>query len=59
MDFAPAGTVAELGIAPGNTQPLEPPWNLRGLANNAVAWVKVPVGSAQARGGAPRAAMPS
>jgi sulfane dehydrogenase subunit SoxC len=25
----------------GNTQPLEPPWNLKGFANNAVARVKV------------------
>jgi hypothetical protein len=27
--------------AAGNTQPLEPPWNLKGFANNAVARVKV------------------
>jgi DMSO/TMAO reductase YedYZ molybdopterin-dependent catalytic subunit len=25
----------------GNTQPLEPPWNLKGFANNAVARIKV------------------
>ena len=29
----------------GNTQPLEPPWNLKGFANNAVARVKVLVGT--------------
>jgi sulfane dehydrogenase subunit SoxC len=29
----------------GHTQPLEPPWNLKGFANNAVAWVKVLVGT--------------
>jgi sulfane dehydrogenase subunit SoxC len=29
----------------GNTQPLEPPWNLKGFANNAVAGVKVLVGT--------------
>jgi DMSO/TMAO reductase YedYZ molybdopterin-dependent catalytic subunit len=29
----------------GNTQPLEPPWNLRGFANNAVARIKVLVGT--------------
>ena len=27
--------------AAGNTQPLEPPWNLKGFANNAVSRVKV------------------
>jgi DMSO/TMAO reductase YedYZ molybdopterin-dependent catalytic subunit len=31
--------------AAGNTQPLEPPWNLKGFANNAVARVKVLVGT--------------
>jgi Mo-co oxidoreductase dimerisation domain len=25
----------------GNTQPLEPPWNLKGFANNAVTRIKV------------------
>jgi sulfane dehydrogenase subunit SoxC len=29
----------------GNTQPLEPPWNLKGFANNAVARLKVLVGT--------------
>jgi len=29
----------------GNMQPLEPPWNLKGFANNAVARVKVLVGT--------------
>jgi sulfane dehydrogenase subunit SoxC len=29
----------------GHTQPLEPPWNLKGFANNAVARVKVLVGT--------------
>jgi sulfane dehydrogenase subunit SoxC len=29
----------------GNTQPLEPPWNLKGFANNAVARIKVLVGT--------------
>ena len=27
--------------AAGNAQPLEPPWNLKGFANNAVSRVKV------------------
>jgi hypothetical protein len=27
--------------AAGNTQPLEPPWNLKGYANNAVERVPV------------------
>jgi hypothetical protein len=31
--------------AAGNSQPLEPPWNLKGFANNAVSRVKVLVGA--------------
>jgi sulfane dehydrogenase subunit SoxC len=31
--------------AAGNTQPLEPPWNLKGYANNAVERIRVVVGS--------------
>jgi sulfane dehydrogenase subunit SoxC len=31
--------------AAGNTQPLEPPWNLKGYANNAVERVRVRVGA--------------
>jgi hypothetical protein len=29
--------------AAGNTQPLEPPWNLKGFANNAVERIRVMV----------------
>jgi sulfane dehydrogenase subunit SoxC len=29
----------------GNTQPLEPPWNLKGYANNAVERIQVVAGS--------------
>jgi hypothetical protein len=29
--------------AAGNTQPLEPPWNLKGYANNAVELIPVTV----------------
>jgi sulfane dehydrogenase subunit SoxC len=32
--------------AAGNTQPLDPPWNLKGYANNAVERVRVIVGAA-------------
>jgi sulfane dehydrogenase subunit SoxC len=29
--------------ATGNTQPLDPPWNLKGYANNAVERIRVVV----------------
>ena len=34
--------------AAGNSQPLEPPWNLKGYANNAVERIAVVVGQTPA-----------
>ena len=53
MDAAPAGTVAGQGIteeelrlaARNHALPLEPPWNLKGYANNAAERIRVVVGA--------------
>jgi DMSO/TMAO reductase YedYZ molybdopterin-dependent catalytic subunit len=45
---APAGEhvlCSRAGDAAGNVQPLEPPWNLKGYANNAVERIPVVVGA--------------